>query len=95
MTGLIQGPYQYLGLVASNNGPFSSDITGWLWCQTSSVVPTVGGIAELPEVPQLGLDSSGPAGHGTEVLAGVAAAAAALSLVVGGAAGYAWKRFKT
>ncbi len=52
----------------------------------------VGGIAELPEVAELGLDFSGSSGHSNEVLAGVAAAAAAFGPAMGVVAEYAWKR---
>lgn len=58
----------------------------------SGVGPPVGGIAELPEVAGIPLETPGSSGVSIGVLAGIATATAVGALTLGGAAWYGWRR---
>ena len=64
------------------------DVTGL----TVLVFEPVGGIAELPEVAGVPLEAPGSSDSNTGLLAGIAAAIAAGTVALGGAAWYARRR---
>ena len=66
------------------NNPASDHDPDW-----QPLPPPVGGVAELPEVAGAPLETSGSAGPGAAVLAGVAAGIAAGAVALGGAAWWA------